>query len=613
MFLQLAKKFGSRATFYQTSEAEYLDDITRLGADLAIIFWSNTSRVSAQTIHRQHRDIKIILEQNSCSLSGRGERNGFLSVIERSQDRTQLFAQVEEALNDSVIDDQRLAAKEEDLDLHSIIGRMSSIPVVAGDIQRTAEYLMDLFLGATQSGAAGVFLLEPETDSFIMAASRNLAYGANSLRILRTAKIASIVSKNRAPFSSTRSQNPNMRFWADRLGCDYIVPINFDGSLRGWFCLKVNHPSSRLEQSTISSLGLFAAELLKQCYSCRAALLRIERDMFLLTKISEALARIKPTGEVEVIHDENSLIAFRDGRSGGGYQKLKSSKLKAAIFKAQYGELEHFQLYHLPTQRRIEGQIHKLPDASLIVHLRWSDSLTRREHSQLGISCWKRLALDALNSYDAAAQEPRSPSLQAVLETREFLSSGILDQSLAHLLNLTRRLLPKVEVDLLAEGNALIATLPFETVGSLLLLLISIRSRQICAKNRPKLTVQLMPKGVLKLQLDFHDGRTRSSPSLDSFEAVALTGLSLNGSSTSFTQAAFGERWEVTTHLTEVPSLSNQTIQPAKALSSVSPSASQLIVNVLQDAPFAVNNSQDASNENGATAIPDNLCSARAT
>ena len=552
------------------------------------------------------RTSKIILEQNSSSLSGRGERNGFLSVIERSQDRTQLFAQVEAALNESVVEDQSLEGTEEGLNPHSIIARMSSIPVVAGDIQRMAEYLLDLFLGATQSGAAGAFLLEPETDSFVVAASRNLAYGVNSLRILRTAKIATVLSKNRKPLSISRSQKPDLTSWTDRLGCNCIVPIHFDGSLHGWFCLTLNHNFTRLEQSTIASLGLFSAEMLKQCYSSRAALQRIERDMLLLTRVSEALARIKPTGGIEVIHDENSLIAFRGKKSGGSYQLLKSSKLKAAIFKAQRGELEHFQLYHAEKQRRIDGQIHKLPDASLIVHLRWSDPLPQGDDSKLGSPCWRRLALDALKSSEITP-------VQAISEFRGFLSNGVLDQSLACLLDWTGRLLPQAEVDFLAEGSGLTAKLPFETVASLLLLLISVHSRQSYAKKSPKLTVQLIPIGTLRWQLDFHGGMMPSSPSLDSFEAVALSGLRLNGCDASFSRAAFGDRWEITTQAIEVSSSSDQTIQPAKASCLLSPPASQLIVNVLQDAPFAVNHSKDASNENGATAVSDNLCSARAT
>jgi hypothetical protein len=599
-FRFLQRQLASSVDFIASTEADCLSELVRSGADVVIILWSSTSRECAQLVHQAYPQAKVILEGNRTSLPGRPEKNGFLSVIEKSQTRTELLREVEAALEDGrdAAEPVPLPDSPPDesngLDAHSIIGRLSSIPVVSGDLQRTSDQLLDLFLGAIRSGCGGLFLQEAAGGEYVPVSVRNLPYHVQSLRIAPTSRLAAALSGQSAPLKfSSGMRDGLLSAFIGQMGCNLVLPLLLEGSLHGFFVFLAPPQVGPAERNVLASMGFFAVETLKQSYGVREARQNVEMSTAFLTRVTDALAWIKPNGELSIVHDAGHLIAVRSPQERGSFTKMSSSVLKDAVQQALNGVAGRLRFRQKSTGRSLVGKTTCLPDGGVILTLSAEEPEEAKTESGPGL--WRDLALTHL-----AAQARRLEELAGaewgqgtVARLRDLLSGQGEERTLAAILASIAPLFPRMEIN---DAHAAAPAVPVrrDAEACLILLLLSVRLRQQGAKTPLKISVNPGARSAVQVQLDLSSDAARVPVESDAATARTLEYLAADGFRAArqplvFRQAAFGCRWELSWPVAGLQPLTN-------GFPTTKSSVSQKDLNVLQDETDSVNHIPHAFN-----------------
>lgn len=586
-FRFLQRQLGSRASFVESTEAECLSEVMKSGAEVAVILWSSTSRQCAQLIHQTYPQTKVILEGNRTSLPGRPEKNGFLSVIEKSQTRTELLRQVEAAIEDGKAPAPTIPlaapAPEEGagIDAHSFIGRLSSIPVVSGDTQRTADNLLELFLGAIRSGCGGLFLQDAETGEYIPVSVRNLPYHVQMLRVAPTSKLVSALAGQSmpVPFSPGMRDGLLSSFIA-QTGCNLVLPLLMEGSLHGFFIFLASHQIGPVERNVLASMGFFAVETLKQSYAVLQARQEVEMNTAFLTKVTDALAWIKPNGELNIVHDANHLIAIRSPHETGSFTKMASSVLKEAVQQALNGTSGRLRFWQKATGKSLVGKTTCLPDGSVILTLAEEEEDARVEN---GHAVWRDLALSSLAAQAGRLEElAGAEQIQGIVARLRTLFSGNGEErTLSSILASIAPLFPRMEIN---DSVAAVKELPVrrDAEACLVLLFLSVRLRQHEAKAPLKLSVSPRVRSTVRIQLDLpseapHASADPGATLVRTLEYIASEGFRITKKPLVFRQAAFGCRWEFSWSTHAGPQVLSGVFTKLKS------NVSQNDLNVLQD------------------------------
>jgi hypothetical protein len=600
-FRFLQRQLASSAAFIESTEAECLSELVRSGADIVVILWSSTSRQCARLVHQAYPQARVILEGNRTSLPGRPEKNGFLSVIEKSQTRTELLRQIETALQDCQDSTEPIplpdSPPEESngIDAHSIIGRLSSIPVVSGDTQRTADHLLDLFLGAIRSGCGALFLQETAGGEYLPVSVRNLPYSVQSLRIAPASKLAAALSGQSAPLTfSPGARDGQLSAFIGQMGCNLVLPLLMEGSLHGFFVFLAPRRIGPAERNTLASMGFFAVETLKQSYGVREARQNVEMNTVFLTRVTDALAWIKPNGELAVVHDAEQLIAIRNPHEIGSFTRMTSSVLKEAVQQALDGTAGRLRFRQKATGRSLVGKTTCLPDGSVILAL--SAEEQEEPKTESGPAVWRDLALAHVAAQARRLEELAGAELGHGLVTRlrDVLSGKGEEGTLGAILASIAPLFPRMEIN---DAHATAKAVPIhrDLEACLILLLLSVRLRQQGAKAPLKISLNSCLRSAIQVQLDLSSDAARVPAESDAATARTMEYLAAEGFRAArkplvFRQAAFGCRWEFSWPI-------NPVLQP---LTNGSPttksSVSQKDLNVLQVETDSVNHIPHAFN-----------------
>jgi hypothetical protein len=554
-FRFLQRQLGSRASFVESTETECLSELVKVGADVAIVLWSSTSRQCAQIIHHTYPQAKVILEGNRTSLPGRPEKNGFLSVMEKSQTRTELLRQVETAIEDcqapapSVPSPASAPQEGAGIDAHSFIGRLSSIPVVSGDTQRTADNLLELFLGAIRSGCGALFLQDAETDEYVPISVRNLPYHVQTLRVAPTSKLVCALAGQSMPLPFTAGMRDGLlSSFIAQTGCNLVLPLLMEGSLHGFFIFLAPHEIGPVERNVLASMGFFAVETLKQSYGVLQARREVEMNTAFLTKVTDALAWIKPNGELNIVHDANHLIAIRNPHETGSFTKMASSVLKEAVQLGLHGTSGRIRFLQKGTGKSLVGKTTCLPDGSVILTLAAEED----DDSQVedGHAIWRDLALSGLAAQAGRLEELAGPEqVQAIVARLKTLFAGNGEEkTLGSILNSIAPLFPRLEIN---DSVAAARELPVrcDAEACLVLLFLSVRLRQHGAKAPLRISLSSHIRSAVQIQLDLpSDGQDVGSNAtiVRTLEYIAAEGFRITKKPLAFRQAAFGCRWELT-------------------------------------------------------------------
>jgi hypothetical protein len=594
-FRHLQRGLGSRAAFFASTESQCLGELVKSGADVVVILWSSTSRQCAQVIHRSYPQAKVILEGNRTSLPGRPEKNGFMSVMEKSQTRTELVRQVEAALDDCESSpDVHLLPESNGLDSGSFIGRLSALPVVSGDTQRTADHLLESFLSAAKSGCGGLFLQEPETGEYVPVSVRNLPYHVHTLRIAPSSKLVPLLAGHSAPQQfSGNAPGTLLSSFVAQLGCNLVLPLMLEGSLHGWFVFLMSEQIGHVEKGILTSMGFFAAETLKQSYATLQAARRTELNQVFLTRVTEALAWVKPGGELDIIHDAQQLIALRETAEPDVFARLASSVLKEAIHKAREGNPGSIRFRQKSTGKMLRGKTSVLADGSVVLNLSTEHEEDASDRLETGRShlVWTDLALSTLAGHASGiAALPDAAQVEGVVQRiRDMIAHapGKMEP-LASVLESIALLLPRTDVNDPAQAVKEQAVSSGLACG-ILLLALSLRLTQN-AKVALKISLTQQPPSTVRIQLDVPHAGSGSGKGISAppaLEYVALDGTRAEGGSISFADSAFGSRWEVLCPV--APFQANTHQHQATILEMPQPVVLQKALNVLQDGPDPVN------------------------
>jgi hypothetical protein len=600
-FRFLQRQLAARADFIESTEAECLSELVRSGADVVIILWSSTSRQCAQLVHQHYPQAKVILEGNRTSLPGRPEKNGFLSIIEKSQTRTELLRQIETALEDCQDAPEPIPLPDsppqehDGIDAHSFIGRLSSLPVVSGDTQRTADHLLDLFLGAIRSGCGGLFLQEAAGGDYIPISIRNLPYHVQALRISPTSKLVAALSGHSAPLRfSPGLRDGLVSSFVGQMGCNLVLPLLLEGSLHGFFAFLAPREIGPAERNVLASMGFFAVETLKQSYGLLEARQNVEMSTAFLTRVTDALAWIKPTGELNVVHDAGNLIAIRNPHERGFFTKMTSSVLKEAVQQALEGTAGRLRFRQKTTGQSLVGKTTCLPDGGVILAL--SAEEPEEAKNEGGPLVWRDLALAHLAALAGRVEELAGAETgrAIVARLRDSLSSQGEERTLAAILASVAPLFPRMEInDSAAMAKAVSVNCGAE--ASIVLLLLSVRLRQQETKTPLKISLSPFTRSSVQVQLDLSSDAAPVSPVSDAATARTLEYLASEGFRVArrplvFRQAAFGCRWEFSWPLDPDFHVHTNGFPTRKS------SVSQKELNVLQDETDSVNNVPHAFN-----------------
>ena len=366
----LARCLESKATLHESCQATCVHDILLLGAEIVVVLASSNARTCADSIHSRYPAAKIILESNTGRLEGPGEKNGFLSVIDRAQSRSELVAKVQKALEQTAaLAPIHYQSSPGSLDAKALLTRLSSIPIVAGDYLRTSESLLELLLSAVKSGCGCLFLRDPESGFFDLAAFRNMPDRTCAMRVGPSSEIARILNNVTSPLVINNEGTSALDAFAEQLSCDLFIPLHIEGTLHGWFCVRLLSKIGIADLDSLSSIAFFAAESLTQSRKLAAAGQQVRRERSFLTSATDAFAWIKPTGEMEIAHDQYKLISIRKNSREGNLRDLRTSEVKEAVFRARKGQVAQFKFLRKGTRQVVTGSAGPLEDKSVVLHL----------------------------------------------------------------------------------------------------------------------------------------------------------------------------------------------------------------------------------------------------
>lgn len=430
---KLQEHFGARVEIKLATAETYTSILFGEKIDLAVFLWNRLSASLAKEFHQSYPHIEVVMERNKKSFQGQIKRNGYASLVDRTQDRWELIDEIDNALLKIKNRDRTKLSPSAStsLSLASFIERLSQVLANLATGPKLFDHVLEAVLVGFRSNRGGLFLRKKGTDDFQLVSARRLD-GLNKLEhISAQSEIASSLFASDKILYQLCDGEIFLKKFFDQTGCNVLFPIGESDARLGFIICKISGQLCAAQREQVYFICLLLTEIFELALRQEEKFQETTQLHALVGKMVDVCMLVDPQGVIQMVQDPKEILQYRRPISGASYTQLTSPTLKNAIYQAFSGYIHNFTLSDSISENVYWGQAAPMDDGGAMVSLRVSPN-------------YEKCADDAV-SFDLLAivktlelSELREDEALSLLKHTRCLGSGLRDIPLMELQNILK-------------------------------------------------------------------------------------------------------------------------------------------------------------------------------
>ena len=339
----------------------------RIGASVAVVFWSPLAKQIAYDLCRALPDLQVVVEKNSRETNGRIEKNGFSLIVDVHEDIQHLESQVRRVCLDNPLSApqnpprQRHAAK-------NFVRQLPAIQSVLDDKTRLADQMLLAVCQAASATKGGLFLTGNGGNDFVLISRYHLETRGAKTSIPLHSEIPFHLQRCGSLIHVDDADIPRcLQAMLRTLGCNLLLPLLGESGLDGWIILHVKEAIEEIEFEMLESIAFFVTESFRIERQLSEQAAREQAWHSVMEATAAASLIVDPQGGIRFMADKKKWLKFKEA-DPESYLGLACGNQKSAIRRCLNGSAEFLTLPR-HSEASPMGSVQRLPDGGVLLLL----------------------------------------------------------------------------------------------------------------------------------------------------------------------------------------------------------------------------------------------------